>query len=256
MFPLMTVLEQHGLSPAEANVYLAALELGQAPASQIARKLGQNRVTVYSTLQNLIKKQLIFTVTKNKVIFYFALAPQKLLTLAKERVVNLEDAMGSLLAMTTKADQKPSVQMYEGIEGIKMCYEDTLNYPKSTMRGFLGYAEIQPQLKRRIYNRYLPKRIKNQIMAKILTSKKLSSEPYCPLSLNFKDYYRYTKFCFIQDPVFELYNEICLYAEDKIYMVMFRQEEMIGMIIKSRLLYNTLSALFDLTWKREKQDQE
>lgn len=39
MIEVRSALEQQGLSYAEANAYLAVLELGQAPVSQIARKL-------------------------------------------------------------------------------------------------------------------------------------------------------------------------------------------------------------------------
>lgn len=198
-----------------------------------------------------MKKQALFVISKNKVSHYGAQPPKKLLSIAQERIENLESAMGTLLAMDANANYRPNVQMYEGVEGIKMCYEDTLNYPKSTLKAFLGYGEIQSQLKRWLDNRYLPQRIKHQILARVLAPGKLQSEYYYPPHLDPKTYGKYTELGFIQDSVFDLYNEINLYGEDKVFMVMFRQEEMMGMIIKSKLLYNTLSALFDLTWKRE-----
>ncbi len=107
MLPLTSVLEQQGLSPQEARVYLANLELGAVPVSMIARKLGENRVTVYSTIQGLVKKQLIFEVNKNKVMHYTALSPQKLLEKSQEKTSNLEAVMSTLLAMNLNADQKP-----------------------------------------------------------------------------------------------------------------------------------------------------
>ncbi len=107
MLPLTSVLEQQGFSPQEARVYLANLELGAVPVSMIARKLGENRVTVYSTIQGLVKKQLIFEVNKNKVMHYTALSPQKLLEKSQEKTSNLEAVMSTLLAMNLNADQKP-----------------------------------------------------------------------------------------------------------------------------------------------------
>ncbi len=62
---------------------------------------------------------------------------------------------------------------------------------------------------------------------------------------------KYTQLCFVNDENFDIYNEINLYGGNKVLMVMFRSEEMIGMVVKSKLLHDTLSALFDLTWKRE-----
>lgn len=53
---LHKVLEDYGLTATEANVYLASLAIGYAPASSIARSIGENRMTVYATIKNLQKK--------------------------------------------------------------------------------------------------------------------------------------------------------------------------------------------------------
>ncbi len=134
---LTHILESQGFSPMEAKVYLANLELGLVPASVIARKLEENRVTIYSTLQNLIKRDLILTVTKNKVVHYSAISPKNLLKKSQERVNQLSDSMPELLALTMMFNDKPSVQFYEGVEGLKMLYDDTLEYPNSTIKAFL-----------------------------------------------------------------------------------------------------------------------
>ncbi len=217
----------------------------------IARKLGENRVTVYSTIQGLVKKQFIFEANKNKVAHYTALPPQKLLEKSQEKTSNLEAVMSTLLAMNLNADQKPWVQLFEGVEGLKMCYEDTLQYPQSTLKAFLGYGKIQDQLKNWLDSTYLPKRIQQKILAKVLVPWKLEAAFSYPPLIDSKKYCEYTQLGFVQDTDFDLYNEINLYGEDRVLIVMFRAEEMIGMLIKSKLLYDTLSALFDLTWKRE-----
>lgn len=255
MLPLTTILEQQGFSSIEARVYLSTLELWQAPVSQIARKLNENRVTIYSVIQWLVKKRLLFEIPKNKVMHYAAQSPKKLLAQAQEKVADLEDAMSTFLAMSSEADKKPNMQIYEGLDWIKMCYEDTLNYPNSTLKAFLGYGEIEPSLKRWLNNRYLSKRIKNQIVAKVIVPENLKSQYYYPPEADKKTYSKYTELGFVSDPNFELYNEIDLYGEDKVCIVMFREHEMMGIIIKSKLLYSTLSALFDLTWKRERDEE-
>ena len=53
---LSQVLQDNGFTEKEAKIYLATLELNNAPASSIARRVNENRVTVYSILKNLIKK--------------------------------------------------------------------------------------------------------------------------------------------------------------------------------------------------------
>ena len=118
-------------------MYLATLELGQAPASQIARKIQENRVTIYSALQNMITKHWILTVRKNKVVQYSAVSPKTLLKIAQEKADLISEKMPEFLALSTLFNDKPSVQFYEGLDGLKLVYEDTLNYPGTTMKAFL-----------------------------------------------------------------------------------------------------------------------
>ena len=98
---------------------------------------------------------------------------------------------------------------------------------------------------------YLPTRIKRKIVAKVLMpmdTKKVKD--YAPMDK--KDVSaKYTVLKFVSDPIFQLSNEIILYGEDRIALIMFSENEMMGLMVKSKLLYTTLVSLFDLTWKRE-----
>ncbi|MDR0650650.1 MAG: hypothetical protein LBG59_04545 [Candidatus Peribacteria bacterium] len=253
---LTTILEKQGFSPFEARVYLATLELGQAPASRIADKLNENRVTVYSALEAMKKRDLILTVTKNKVIHYTAISPKSLLKTIQEKADSFAEAMPEFLALSALLNDKPSVQFYEGIEGLKLLYEDTLNYPDSTLKAFLGYEIVDKRLGRRLNYEYLPQRIKKKILAKVL----VSGQPETNLNYiatNRKDTSsKYTELTYISDALFQLSNEINLYGDDKIALMMFGENEMMGLLIKSKMLYKTLNSLFDLTWKTQRNGQE
>lgn len=64
------LLQDYGLSKTEAQSYLAILELGTAPVSSIARRSGENRVTVYSALKNLVKKGIAIETPKKNSTYY------------------------------------------------------------------------------------------------------------------------------------------------------------------------------------------
>ncbi|MDR2540266.1 MAG: helix-turn-helix domain-containing protein [Candidatus Peribacteria bacterium] len=251
---LTNILQQQGLSPLEARVYLTTLELGLAPASQIARKLQENRVTVYSCLQALEKRGIVLTVTKNKVVHYSATSPKNLLKQAQEKTDLLSESMPELLAMSTLFGDKPSVQFYEGLDGLKMLYEDTLNYPGTTLKAFLGYEEATGGLKRYLNHEYLPARVKRKIKAQVLLSGgKEANVDYFPTN-RADPSTKFTELRFVSDPIFSLSNEIDLYGNDKVAVMMFGETEMMGLLIKSKMLHTTLVSLFDLTWKRETDD--
>ena len=67
---LDTILQEYGLSKTEAQSYLTVLELGNAPVSTIARRSGENRVTVYSALKNLVKKGIAIEIPKQNSTYY------------------------------------------------------------------------------------------------------------------------------------------------------------------------------------------
>ena len=64
------LLQDYGLSKTEAQSYLAVLELGAAPVSTIARRSGENRVTVYSALKNLVKKGIAIETLRQNTAYY------------------------------------------------------------------------------------------------------------------------------------------------------------------------------------------
>lgn len=73
---LAKILQNIGLTEKEAKVYLACLELGPQPVSEIAKKARINRVTAYDILEKLLKKGLVNFVTKEKIKFFNATDPR------------------------------------------------------------------------------------------------------------------------------------------------------------------------------------
>jgi len=110
---LTTLLEQFGFNEKEANVYLACLELGQAPASTIAHKLGEDRTTVYSCLQILVKKKVVSTIVKNNVTQFSAISPKQLLLHEQLKVDTLGDHLHTLIALSSLSANQPNLQYYE-----------------------------------------------------------------------------------------------------------------------------------------------
>ena len=53
---LKPILSQLDLNENDVKVFLAAFELGYAPASAIAKQAGLNRITAYEALKRLVKK--------------------------------------------------------------------------------------------------------------------------------------------------------------------------------------------------------
>src|SRR3989338_5643152 len=89
-----------GLSGEEAKVYLATLELGGSFVSAVARRAKVNRSTCYHTLDNLIKKGLVSSYQKGKVLHFTAEDPTRFMQMAEEKVQRTKNLIPELLSIT------------------------------------------------------------------------------------------------------------------------------------------------------------
>lgn len=121
---IQKTLEKIGLSQKQSFVYLALLDLGEAKMTDIAKKAGMKRPTVYLIIEELELLGLASSVTKGKKKYYAAAHPRRLAELTKYRAHQVEESMPELLARYGKDSQKPKVQMYEGEQGIEKAYRE------------------------------------------------------------------------------------------------------------------------------------
>lgn len=120
------MLKSLNLSEAQAAMYLATLELGQATMQAIAKKSGIKRTSIYNFIEEMKERQLIVETRKKKRNVYSAVAPSNLVEIEKARLRELEVLMPELTAIQNKGRNKPRVTFYEGLEGIKEVYADSL----------------------------------------------------------------------------------------------------------------------------------
>jgi len=104
------LLETLGFSRKEVDVYLAVLQSGKVSASDVARKTGINRTTVYSVSKELMKKGVIREDLGKKTRYLVALSPSELTSLTEkeerrllEKKRMIENAIVQLEPMTKSA---------------------------------------------------------------------------------------------------------------------------------------------------------
>src|SRR3989344_2980320 len=130
---LPTTLHSLGFSEKEATVYVAILELGHGTVTEIARKAGINRTTGYDILDSLANKGIVNVTGKEPKQEYAAEPPESVIEYLKREAEAARARMtkaGELLPQlrSVQATQnRPKVKFYEGTEGLKQVYEDTLS---------------------------------------------------------------------------------------------------------------------------------
>lgn len=126
-------LQKLGFSEKEVRVYLAMLALGSAVASDIAKKAGIKRSTTYVILDALAERGLVSVIDRRNIKLYTAAPAEQLVqhlqNMAK-RYGGMADAAKDLLpalkASRLEQTPEPKIRFFEGSDGIKSVYEDTL----------------------------------------------------------------------------------------------------------------------------------
>lgn len=236
---LQNVLTDLGLTDKEAKVYLAALELGPSTVSDLSVRSKVNRVSCYHIIEKLMERGYLSTYTENKVKIYAATEPDLIRQDIREKYLRLKQALPDLRRLHGKTSH-PRVRYYEGIEGIKKVYLDTLtakseilNYAdsKSIRHYWPSYDQdyVLERVKRRIYLRGIAP---DDNYGKEVASKNA-------------DYFREIRL--VPPGQYAFHNEINIY-DDKVALTSFGQEEVLGMIIESQEIAETQRAIFMLAW--------
>ncbi|MFA6305763.1 MAG: helix-turn-helix domain-containing protein [Candidatus Gracilibacteria bacterium] len=236
---LIQILISLGLTDKESKVYLAATEVGTSPVSQIAQKAGINRVTTYDILEKLKQRGLISHFTKKQTKYFTSTKPETLLEEFEKHTNSLRLALPKLKRLTGETAH-PRVRYFEGIEGIKAIYADTLT-SKTEILNYSNSEEIRNAWPK-YDTEYIEKRAKKKIFLRGICQNDEHGKKVHELD---QKYFREMR---VIDPSqFDFTNEINIY-DDKIAIISFK-DELIGMIIESQQIANSQRAIFDMCWK-------
>lgn len=126
-------LKRFNCSQNEAELYVYSLSIGPETIQKIAKGIGRNRTTVYSEIEQLLKKGLFYETRKQKKRYVAAENPNVLYSLLQQReneLATLKNNIGYAVELlnTIKPNNAgvPTVKFYEGVDGFKKMLEETL----------------------------------------------------------------------------------------------------------------------------------
>ncbi len=141
MSDLLQILQEYGLTPNEAKLYLANLELGATTVQDIAKKSKLKRTTIYSLVNMIKQKGLISEFRHGAKTYLVAEDPAHLQRIFEERYQRLQEAIPEFRSLYNTPTVKPKIRFYEGKEGIRLVYEDTLDEQKEILC-FVGWHSM------------------------------------------------------------------------------------------------------------------
>ncbi|MEK7523800.1 MAG: helix-turn-helix domain-containing protein [Patescibacteria group bacterium] len=237
---LVSVVKNIGLGDKEAKVYLACLELGSTGVAEIARRARINRVTAYDILEKLMHKGMVNTFQKKGTRFYDATDPQVVAAEVKRKAGNFKKAIPDFKRLRGEAIH-PRIRYFEGLDGIKAIYEDTLA-SKTEILNYSNSREIRnhwPEYD----EEYVAQRVKHKVYLRGIS----------PMDEHGKwvkehDKASYREIRLVPSKEFTFTNEINIY-DDKVAIISYTDVPLIGMIIESLEIANTQRDIFKMAWE-------
>src|SRR3989344_8137244 len=174
---LLALLSGAGLNEKEAGLYLAGLELGEASLQQLAKEAGIKRPTAYDVIRELEGKGLFSQSIRNKKRYFVAEDPEVVLGLLKTREEALARALPSLKLLLQTGGRKPRVKFYDGVEGLKAMYWDTLG-SKGTILVYGSIDDMWGTMPREFIRDYVKERVKRNINIRGLVPNTSDAQEY------------------------------------------------------------------------------
>lgn len=139
------MLEEFGLTKNESKVYTTLLRLKQAKITAISSKSRLYTKNVYDSLEKLIEKGLVSSITEKNQKIFIAESPEKLKYLLQEKTQKLDSILPSLIGMYSLMPDTKNVSTFHGREALQKRLSDIEESKSHIVRVFapteLGFVE-------------------------------------------------------------------------------------------------------------------
>ncbi|MDD5433659.1 MAG: helix-turn-helix domain-containing protein [Candidatus Pacebacteria bacterium] len=245
-------LVELGFTEKEAMVYLALLEMGPSTVSEIGRQAKINRTTGYDIVEMLCSKGLANALGEGTIKKYTVEDPEKIIAFSQSKFQEAQaqfEASKKLLPELKSIFQKiekPKVKFYEGINGLKEVYEETL----TAKEPLIGYGSAEPYFEtmQNFGENYLKRRVAKGIHGRFIAPNTSQTQER---ARNDKAELRETRL--VPKEKLNIEIEVNIF-DNKIIMASFK--EGLGIIIESQKIADAQKKIFELAWEGAEKYQK
>ena len=219
---------------------MALSELGRATVLEIARKSKLNRVSLYYILEKMKERGLLTTLTEKNTTYFVPTDPRLMAERAKQHARDLEASVTEFKALLNKTGHLPQVRFFEGLDGIKAVYEDTLH----ARTEILSYANSEDV--RKYWPEYDAEYVARRAQKKIWL-RGLAPDDAEGRRVKSEDPLFHRELRLVDRKKLPFNNEVNIY-DDKVAFVSFAGEPF-GVIIESKEMAGTQRSIFEMAWQ-------
>lgn len=243
---IIHVLQAVGLDSKQSQLYVAGLQLGTAPASDYAKSTGINRITTYNLLEEMVRRSYFTVIKKVRAKWYAPVAPEFVALEARKNAEALERVLPELRSLQGARYRKPRVRFFEGWEGVRHVYEDTLT-ASGELLNFANSAVVRKFWP--LYDEeYVEERVKRGIRLR-----GIAPDDNAGRSVHGADHDHLREIRLVPASEFDFTNEINIY-DHKVAICSFDSglhgdKDMFGVIIESKEVAETQRQIFEMAWR-------
>ncbi len=243
---IVHILEAVGLDGKESQLYLAGLQFGTAPASEYAKVTGVNRITSYNLLEELVQRGYFTVERKMRAKWYAPVAPEFVALEARKNADALERVLPELRSLQGAKYRKPRVRYFEGWEGMRHVYGDTLT-AQGELFNFANSAVVR-KFWPNYDEEYVQERVKRGIHLRGIAPNDEAGR-----RVHGEDRQRLREIRLVPASDFDFTNEINIY-DHKVAICSFDSgirgdRDMFGVIIESKEVAETQRQIFEMAWR-------
>jgi HTH-type transcriptional regulator, sugar sensing transcriptional regulator len=237
---LLSTLKQIGIDEKQAKIYLACLELGETTIKEIAKKAEIKRTTIYDFIDEMTNSGYLKQTMKGKRKKYIAVSPEELEIIIKKRESLFSQIMPMLSSISNVDRARPKIWFFNGIEGLKEAYSDSLKYSGDIAA--IGGEDIAKVLSKEWVLDYINKRIKRGIHVRGI----VAISEFIEKEFVSKDQEQYRTSKIIDSKKYPFPIEINIYGHQRVNFVSSRDQ--MAVIIESSEIYQAIKSFFELLW--------
>ncbi len=247
------ILGKLGLSEIEQKIYLYGISVPPLAVSALAKQAGLTRSNAYNIIDSLQSKGLCWNLGAEygrKIKFA---GPEKLISLHQEKISALKELEKDVenLSNILKENKysgpvvQPRVQYFQGTEGVKKLYTDSLTSKDKLVRTAV-YEGIYERFGTEYVANYIKERYKRGIQNKILYAESLGAfnQKYESDPTNNRQ---------VRIPPQSINFDSMIMIYDSRVAIITMANEIFGTLIESVDFSNTMKSWFDTIWEISKE---
>jgi sugar-specific transcriptional regulator TrmB len=169
------ILEDMGLTPSEAKIYLILLEKGASLAGFISRNTGIHRRSVYDAIERLIQKGLVSYIKSNNRKYFEAVSPERLIEILKKREEDVNSIIPDLKKLQQLNEGKKETLFFRGKAALRSAFDDQISEGKEIC--IWGAVANTNELLPYYFPHFDRQRVKNKIRTRILFNESERGNP-------------------------------------------------------------------------------